>query len=40
MPKGMVRVRSGSNLAALEIENKGADIKVKEEKFKADIGPL
>lgn len=38
-PKGLVRVRSGSNLAALEVESKGADIKIKEEKFKADIGP-
>ena len=35
-----MRVRSGSNLAALVVETKsGQDIKVKEEKFKAEVGP-
>lgn len=38
--KGMVRVRSGSNLAALVVEQKqGQDLKLKEDKFKSDIGP-
>jgi hypothetical protein len=38
--KGMIRVRSGSNLAALVVEQKeGSDLKLKEDKFKSDIGP-
>jgi len=37
----MTRVRSGSNMAAMLIEQKqGQDLKIKEEKFKADIGPM
>lgn len=36
----MHRVRSGSSLAALVVEQaQGADLKLKEEKFKTDIGP-
>jgi hypothetical protein len=38
--RGLPRVRSGSNLAAVVVEqNQGIDLKFKEEKFKADIGP-
>lgn len=36
----MVRVRSGSNLSAIVVEQKqGQDLKYKEEKFKIAIGP-
>lgn len=35
-----MRVRSGSNLAALVVEQKGGtDLKYKEEKFKQEVGP-
>jgi hypothetical protein len=38
--RGLPKVRSGSNLAALVVEQKqGVDLKYKEEKFKADINP-
>lgn len=38
--KGLTRVRSGSNLAAVVVESsKGADLKLKEQQFKAQIGP-
>lgn len=38
--RGLTRVRSGSNLAAVVVESsKGADLKLKEEQFKAKIGP-
>ena len=37
---GMVRVRSGSSLSALVLEqNKGGDLKAKEENFKQQVGP-
>lgn len=36
----MVRVRSGSDLSAITLETRqGTDRKVKEETFKAQIGP-
>jgi len=38
--RGLPKVRSASNLAALTVEQKqGQDIKLKEEQFKAEIGP-
>lgn len=38
--KGLIKVRSGSDLSAVILEQKqGQDLKQKEEKFKLDIGP-
>jgi len=38
--RGVPRVRSGSNMAAIVEEQKKGDLKQKEEQFKAQIGPM
>jgi hypothetical protein len=37
--RGLHRVRSSSQLAAVAVESNGSDLKLKEEQFKANVGP-